>query len=164
MAAVALTLSGFVSACSFEEVRCELSFETDASPLGVTNTWITQDCAVQVYGDNLTMLQIGHDDQSVELDIYGSLSADSNEIELEYWDGSRRWTHGGGDGVGPACVVVFDSARMEPWTRSDRLRASGTISCPGKLTANNPNTFEKDELALRNASFEVFASDDTFKF
>jgi hypothetical protein len=155
-AALALSLAG----CTFEEVRCEISFETDAMP-GVSNAWVTQECSAESFG-NVTSVDIDHDGQSIAFDMSGPLTAGEHEIEIQYWDGSRNWAHDGRfNGVGPVCVVVLDSARKESWTKTDRVRMSGTIECPGTLTSINPETFEDDdELVFSNASFDVFGSSE----
>jgi hypothetical protein len=145
------------SSCAYEDVHCELSFETDAAA-GSSYHWDTQECSAEVLGDNFMRLQMQVDGQHIELDIFGPLSPGAHELEIEYVDGSTRWEHDGGHlgGAGPACTVVFDSFRKEEWTKTTRVRASGTIECPGKLT-----NIDDEELAFFNASFDVFASDDS---
>lgn len=147
--------------CQFEEVHCEAAFMTD-DMLAQPQQWDTQECTAQVLGDNITQVEIVANGQRLQLEIIGLLQPGTHEVHIEYADGRTTWKHDGQfEGTGPACTVTLEVASKEPWTQTDRVRASGTIDCPGKLTGQNPTTFEDEELGFLDASFDVFASDDS---
>lgn len=152
---LAAAVTGLVASCAWEEEYCFIEF---TGAVGESET-ASDTCEAESYLGFGLSTRLSDGVRSVEIDFVGDepLSVGTHTVDVQYWDGENRWEHDGGSfyGIGPECVVEFTNAKLEQWTKTDRLRLTGTLTCDGILT----NVFD-EQASLEPVRFDMFVADD----